>query len=52
MYNLLKRSSQNQDEWEQSQDRLHDASFLRDRIFEFTDDVISGQFGGKGQPRL
>ena len=50
MYNLLKRSSQNQDEWEQSQDRLHDASFLRNRIFEHTDDVISGQFGGRDNP--
>ena len=52
MYNLLKRSSWNHDEWEQNQGQLYDVSFLRDRIFEHTDEAIKGQFAGVNGPTL
>ena len=46
MYNLLKVSSQSQDEWEQNQGRLYDVSFLSDRVFEHTDESVKRQFSG------
>ena len=50
MYNLLMVSSLSQDEWELNQGRLYDVSFLRDRVFEYTDDGIEQQFIGDDGP--
>ena len=44
MYNLLKMSSQSQDEWEQNQGLLFDVSFLNGRVFEHTDEALKEQF--------
>ena len=44
MYNLLKRFSQSQNEWERNQEILYDVSFLSGRVFEHTDEVIKRQF--------
>ena len=46
MYNLLKKSSPSQDEWEQNQGRLYDISFLSGRVFEYTEEAIERQFTG------
>ena len=46
MYNLLKRASQRQDEWEQNQGSLYNVSFLSGRVFEYTDEAIKRQFTG------
>ena len=46
MYNLLKVSSQSQDEWEQNQGYLYDVSFLSGRVFEYTDEALKRQFTG------
>lgn len=46
MYNLLKKSSQSRDEWEQNQGRLYDISFLCGRVFEYTEEAIERQFTG------
>ena len=46
MYNLLKMSSQSQDEWEQNPGSLHDVSLLSDRVFEYTDEAIKRQYTG------
>ena len=46
MYNLLKVSSQSQDEWEQNQGRLYDVSFLSGRVFGHTDEAVKRQFTG------
>ena len=46
MYNLLKVSSQSQDEWEQNQGRLYDVSILSGRVFEYTDEAVERQFTG------
>ena len=50
MYNLLMVSSSSQDEWELNQGRLYDVSFLKDRVFEYTDDGIEQQFIGDDGP--
>ena len=50
MYNLLKVSSQSQDEWEQNQGHLYDVSFLSGRVFEYTDKAIEHQFTGSDGP--
>ena len=44
MYNLLKRSSQSQNEWELNQGSPYDVSFLSDRVLERTDQEIKRQF--------
>ena len=44
MYNLLKRSSQSHDEWEQNQGRLYEISFLSGRVLERTDEEIKQRF--------
>ena len=50
MCNLLMVSSLSQDEWELNQGCLYDVSFLRDRVFEYTDDGIEQQFMGDDGP--
>ncbi len=50
MYNLLMVSSLSQDEWELNQGHLYDVRFLRDRVFEYTDDGIEPQFIGDDGP--
>ena len=50
MYNLLKVSSQNQDRWEHNQGHLHDVSFVKDRVFEYTEKAIKQQFTGSDGP--
>ena len=44
MYNLLKRSSQSQDEWELNQGSPYDVSFLSDRVFEYTPEAVEPLF--------
>ena len=44
MYNLLKRSSQSQDEWELNQGSSYDVSFLSGRVFEYTPEAIEPLF--------
>ena len=50
MYNLLKVSSQSQDEWDQNQGRWYDVSFLNGRVFEHTDEAIKQQFASSDGP--
>lgn len=52
MYNLLMKSSldYNENEWEEGQGRLYDVSFLRGRVFEYTDEAIKEQFTGSDGP--
>ena len=40
MYNLLKKSSQSYDEWEQNQGNLYDVSFLSGRVFQYTEALL------------
>ena len=44
MYNLLMLDSSTLNEWESNEGRRYDASFLRSRVFEYTDEVIKQQY--------
>ena len=46
MYNLLKRFSRSQDDWDQNQGYLYDITSLSGRVFEYTDEAIKEQFTG------
>ena len=50
MYNLLMKSYWPDEEWEQSQGRLCDVSFLTERVFEYTEETLKQQFTGPDGP--
>ena len=50
MYNLLKWGNRDFDNWERNQGALFDVSFLRGRMFEYTDEAVKGQFTSNDGP--
>ena len=50
MYNLLMKSSQDYNEWEENQGRLYDVSRLVERFFEYTADSIAERITVNGGP--
>lgn len=44
MYNLLMRYSSTFNEWESNEGRRYDARFLRERVFEYTDEVVKKKY--------